>query len=76
MTRKPTKPSFPYALVSSTLGTTLVSIAAVWLATSSLYAPVIAAPDTASALHSHSDHSSSGRLFQLSPIPPGADWTS
>jgi len=48
MTRKMTKPLFPYALMSSTLGTVLVSTAAVWLATSA-YAPVIAAPDTANA---------------------------
>ena len=33
MTRKMTKLSFPYALMSSTLGTVLVSMTAVWLAT-------------------------------------------
>ena len=47
MTRKMTKPTFPYALASSTLGTVLVSLTAVWLATAS-YAPV-AAPDAPSA---------------------------
>ncbi|HEX9753619.1 MAG TPA: hypothetical protein VGA46_09280 [Methyloceanibacter sp.] len=74
MTRKMTKHSFPYALMSSTLGTVLVSMTAVWLATAA-YAPV-AAPDAASAHRSHSPSSSSHRLFRLSPIPPGADWTS
>ena len=74
MTRKMTKLSFPYALVSSTLGTVLVSMIAVWLA-ASCYAPVIA-PDRTSAHHSHSTGSSSHQLFRLSPIPPGADWTS
>ena len=73
MTRRMTNPSFPYALASSTLGTVLVSMIAVWLATS-FYAPV-AAPDAASAHHSHSPSSSSHSLFRLSPIPPGADWT-
>jgi hypothetical protein len=69
MTRPTTKFSFPYALLSSTLGTVLVSIAAVWLATAS-YAPV-SVPDTA-----RHQSSSSPQLFRLSPIPPGADWTS
>jgi hypothetical protein len=73
MTRKMTKASFP--LVSSTLGTIMVSFAAVWLASSSLYAPVIAARDTASAPTSNS-HRSSSPLYRLSPIPAGADWTS
>jgi hypothetical protein len=74
MTRKMTKHSFPYALTSSTLGTVLVSITAVWLATSA-YAPATS-PDPASVQHSHSSGFSSHPLFQLSPIPPGADWTS
>ena len=74
MTRKMTKHSFPYALMSSALGTVLVSMTAVWLATAA-YAPV-AAPDAASAQHSHSSGSSPQPLFRLSPIPPGADWTS
>ena len=39
MTRKMTKSSFPYALASSTLGTVLVSMTAVWLATAA-YAPL------------------------------------
>ena len=75
MTRKMTKVSFPSALVSSTLGTIMVSFAAVWLATSSLYAPVIATPDTASARPSDS-HRSAAPLYRLSPVPAGADWTS
>jgi hypothetical protein len=74
MTRNKTSRSTPYALISSTLGTSLVSIFATWLAVSFLYVPPTAPADAVNAtpLHSHS----SGRLFQLSPIPPGADWTS
>jgi hypothetical protein len=68
MTR-PTKSSFPYALIGSTLGTVLVSVTAVWLATST-YAPV-SRPDAAPA---HSSGSSQ-QLYRLSPIPAGADWT-
>ncbi len=62
MTRKMTKLSFPYALMSSTLGTFLVSMTAVWLA-ASCYAPVTA-PDRASAQHSYSSGSSSHPLFR------------
>jgi hypothetical protein len=69
MTRKMTKPSFPYALLSSTLGTVLVSMTAVWLA-SATYVP-IAAP-AAEPSHSTGSH----QLYRLSPIPAGADWTS
>ena len=69
MTRNMTKLPFPYALASSTLGTVLVSMTAVWLAAAS-YAP----PAASHAQRSHS--TSSHQLFQLSPIPPGADWTS
>ena len=69
MTRKQTKHSLPYALVSSTLGTSLVCIFAAWLSASSLYLPTDATTD-------RSPSASSGRLYQLSPIPPGADWTS
>lgn len=76
MTRNQTNHSQPCALVSSTLGTTLVSFVAAWLAASSLCAPMATGSDTASATRSHSHSSSSGRLYQLSPIPPGADWTS
>ncbi len=72
MTRKMTKHSFPYALTSSTLGTVLVSMTAVWLVTSA-YAPA-SRPDLASVHHSRSSSFSSH--FHLSPVPPGADWTS
>ena len=61
-----TKPSLPYAILSSTLGSILVSFAAVWLVTSHLNAGGVA--------DSHSHQSPSGPLYQLSPIPPGADW--
>jgi len=73
MTRKMTKHSVPYALLSSTLGTILVSTTAVWLATHA-YAPA-AGPDAA-ATHSSSSGSSSHQLFRLSPVSAGADWTS
>jgi hypothetical protein len=74
---QPTKTrSRPYALVSSAVGTTLISIAAVWLAISIAFAPVMATPDPPSADASKSYTSSPRPLYQLSPIPPGADWTS
>ena len=72
MTRKMTQRSFPYALTSSTLGTILVSLTAVWLATST-YAPATS-PEPAN-VQSHSPSFSSHPHFHLSPIPPGADWT-
>jgi hypothetical protein len=59
--------------MSSTLGTILVSMAAVWLA-SSAYAPV-SRPDAANAHRFHSSGFSSQPLFRLSPIPAGADWS-
>jgi len=73
MARPTTKYLFLYALMSSTLGTILVSMAAVWLA-SSAYAPMTRL-DAASAHHFHSSGSSSQPLFRLSPIPAGADWS-
>ena len=69
MTRKMTKPSFPYALLSSTLGTVLVSVTAVWLAAAT-YAPLTA--PAAQPAHSPNSH----QLYRLSPGPAGADWTS
>ncbi len=78
MTRPMTKRLFPRALVSSTVGTTLISIAAVWLVTSHATAPVVATPDTANANIEHSKkyQPSDRPLYRLSPIPAGADWTS
>ena len=73
MTRNTTELPAPFALLSSTLGTILVSVTAIWLATSA-YAPA-AHPDAAAPYH-FSPGSSSQPLFRLSPIPPGADWTS
>ena len=75
MTRPMTKPPFPRALVSSTVGTTLLSIAAVWFVTSHAFLPVVATPDTAIE-HPQSHQPSARHLYRLSPIPPGADWTS
>lgn len=75
MTRPMTKRLFPRALVSSTVGTTLISIAAVWLVTSHAFAPVVATPDS-TIEHLQSPQPSARHLYRLSPIPPGADWTS
>jgi hypothetical protein len=72
MTSKSTTLSFPNAFVSSTLGTVLVSMISVWLATAAIQAP---ATDTAKGLRSHSPGASSHRLFRVPLIPPGADWT-
>ena len=58
----------PFVFVSSTLGTTLMSILAAWVVSSLASAP-LAMPDVGRAHPSH-------HLFQISPIPPGADWTS
>jgi hypothetical protein len=74
MTRPMTKRFFPRAIVSSTVGTTLISIAAVWLVTSHAFAPVVATPDT--AIEDSKSHQPARHLYRLSPIPPGADWTS
>ena len=76
MTRPMTKRLFPRALVSSTIGTTLISIATVWLVTSHAFAPVVATPDTADIENSKNYQPSDRPLYRLSPIPAGADWTS
>jgi hypothetical protein len=60
------RPSKARSFVTSTVGTTLVCILAVWV--SLAFAPVVA---THNFSHSQLGH----RLFQISPIPPGADWT-
>jgi hypothetical protein len=69
MTHSKQNRGLPRLFVSSTLGTTLVSIAAAWIVTSLAFAT----PDTPSAASAYQPH---GHHFQLSPIPPGADWTS
>jgi hypothetical protein len=69
MTHSTQNRGLPRLFVSSTLGTTLVSIAAAWIVTSVAFAT----PDTPSTVHAYQPH---GHNFQLSPIPPGADWTS
>jgi hypothetical protein len=76
MTRPMTKRQSPRALISSTVGTTLISIAAVWLVTSHAFAPVVATPDTAKVERNKSYQPSTRQLYRLSPIPAGADWTS
>jgi hypothetical protein len=75
MTRPMTKRQFPAAIVSSTLGTTLISIVAAWLVASPAFTPTVTAPDAASFEHAK-PYKPSGRLYRLSPIPAGADWTS
>jgi hypothetical protein len=70
MTRNTTKLPVPFALIGSTLGTILVSVTSVWLATSAC-APA-ARPDATAPQFS----SGSAPLFRLSPLPAGADWTS
>ncbi len=56
----------PLVFVRSTLGTTLGSILAAWVVSSIAFAPVAASRDVGPSSH---------HLFQISPIPPGADWT-
>jgi hypothetical protein len=51
--------------VSSTPGTILMSILAAWVVSSIAFGPVAATRDVG-----HSSH----HLFQISPIPRGADW--
>ena len=62
-----------FAFMSSTLGTTLLSIVAAWTVSSVLLDPAL--PHDPGAVHLKSDQPSSRHLFQISPIPPGADWT-
>ena len=71
MTRRSNHRSFAFA--SSTLGVTLVSIVAAWTGSSVILDP--AAPNSPSAGQLKSDQSTSQHLFRISPIPPGADWT-
>ena len=58
--------SRPLVFVSSTLGTTLMSILVAWVVSSFVFAPVLPAPEATVSSH---------HLYQLSPIPAGADWT-
>ncbi len=55
------------AFVSSTLGTTLMSILVAWVVSSFVFAPILAAPEAGPTVSSH-------HLYQVSPIPAGADW--
>jgi hypothetical protein len=75
MIRAMTKYAFPHVLVSSAFGTTLISIVAAWLVTFPLEG---ATPDTVKIEHAKpsNNNPSSHRLYRLSPIPAGADWTS
>ena len=71
MTRHSNHRSFTF--VSSTLGATLISIVAAWTVSSAILDPI--APNSPSATHLKSDQPTSRHLFRVSPIPPGADWT-
>lgn len=77
MTKSKTNHRFPRLLITSTMGTTLISIAAAWIVTSATFAPVVISPEAENAAQTRSyDASESSRpRFRLSPIPPGADWT-
>ena len=75
MTRPMKKRQFPVAIVSSTVGTALISIVAGWLVASPIFTPMAATPD-ATKYERTMPHKPSGRLYRLSPIPAGADWTS
>jgi hypothetical protein len=59
------KRSRPLVFVSSTLGTTLMSILVAWVVSSLAFAPVVATRNIGPSSH---------YLFQISPIPPGVDW--
>lgn len=63
----------PNPLVSSAIATTLACILTASVITSAL-APRTETPDTSDRSQSYKP--SSGHLYRLSPIPPGADWTS
>jgi hypothetical protein len=63
-----------FAFVSSTFGATLVSIVAACIVSSVILDPI--APRDPNAVHLKSDQPTSKHLFRISPIPPGADWTS
>jgi hypothetical protein len=58
----------PFVFVSSTLATTFANIVAAWVVSSFVFAPVPAGPESGPTASSH-------HLYQLSPIPAGADWT-
>jgi hypothetical protein len=76
MTRLMTKRQFPGAIVSSTVGATLISIAAVCLATSPVFTPMVATPHAPRVEHEKQYNDSCRPPYRLSPIPAGADWTS
>ena len=74
MTR-PMKHQFPPAIVSSTVGATMISIMVSCLVASPIFTPIVVTPDTTKYEHIK-PHKPSGHLYRLSPIPAGADWTS
>jgi hypothetical protein len=76
MIRPMTKRQVPAAIVGSTVGTTLISIAAVWLVTCHAFGPVVATSDVAKTEQAKPYAPSERPLYRLSPIPAGADWTS
>jgi hypothetical protein len=58
----------PYAIAGSALATVIISLLAASITMSAL------APEAPKTKHWNSYGSSYGRLYQLSPIPAGADW--
>lgn len=76
MTKIKTNQRFPHVLITSTIGTTLISIAAAWIVTSATLAPLGTSPkaETAPQTRSYDASQSSRPRFRLSPIPAGADW--
>jgi hypothetical protein len=75
MTRPMTKLHIPVAIVSSTVGTTLISVVAAWFVAYPVLSHVDG-PSTETKYERTTPHKPSGRLYRLSPIPAGADWTS
>jgi hypothetical protein len=77
MTTTKTNQRFPHLLITSTIGTTLISIAAAWIVTSATLAPMGTSPEAENSAQTRSyDASPSSRpRFRLSPLPAGADWT-
>lgn len=59
-----------HLLVTSALATAIISLLATSIIISAL------APEAPSIEHRNLYDSSQGHLFRLSPVPPGADWTS
>lgn len=62
-----------FAFVLSTFGATLVTIVAAWTVSSVILEPI--APRGPNAIQLKSHQPASKHLYRISPIPPGAAWT-